>query len=394
MSTTSPNATLTGADYPADYVELEFTVDEQSLADAAVANLQLTWTDWEPNDGDIEVVLIETLAPYAVSAAEQASAMPPAAFIALGTKLYGIDYQEGVPAQTTVTLTFVDDAGNYLVPAGSEVDLGGYAFQTVDDVTSAVGETTATGVQLVANDVGADFNDLTSADWASVTLPVWVVNLATEAPTSGGVDPQDDYDYLNMLSRELQLRGRMIVTLPDFEIAAVNTPGVGRAYAVTDSARNVTVTLVDPEGEPVTDDVKDTLAATYAAAMLVNVTVTLQDATYTTVSVSYEVVSLPGFDPTILEETINDALSTTLSPLGWGTAPIAQPGSGTQSWLSDNTVRVTKLISLIGSTAGVAYVVNDSILINGANHDLVMSGTVALPQPGTMTGTIDMPVLA
>jgi hypothetical protein len=317
--------------------------------------------------------------------------MPPAAFIALGTKLYGIPYGEGVPASTTVTLTFQDATGNYLVGAGSEFDLGGYAFATVLDVTSAVGEDTATGVEVVATDVGTAYNDLTSADWASVTLPVWVTDLATEAPTAGGVDPQDDYDYLNMLSRELQLRGRIIVTLPDFELAAVNTEGVGRAYAVTDSARNVTVTLTDPEGEPVTQAVKDELSAMYAQATLVNVTTTLDDATYTEVSVSYEVMRLPGFDSTQLQASIDATLVQLLSPTGWGTVSVGQPGSGTSSWASDNTVRITKLISVIGNVPGVAWVVNDSILINGANADLVMPGTVALPTPGTMTGIVDTP---
>ena len=161
------------------------------------------------------------------------------------------------------------------------------------DVTSAPGQTIVDDVQVVANDVGVAFNDLTDSDWASVTLPVWVVDLSTDAPTSGGVDPQQTYDYLNMLSRELQIRGRMIVTLPDFEIAAVNTPGVGRAYAITDSARNVTVTLTDPEGEPVQQTVKDALMATYEAAVLVNVTFVLADATYTDVDVDYDAVRLP-----------------------------------------------------------------------------------------------------
>ena len=475
MSTSAP-ALLTGADYPADYIELTFTADEQTLADDAVANLQTTWDGWEPNDGDMEVVLIETLAPYAVAAIEQASQVPPTAFIALGTKLYGIAYGEGVNATTTVTLTFQDAAGNYDVPSGSEFELSGYAFQTVDDVTSAVGSATLSDVAVIAGDVGIAYNNLTDADWSAVTLPVWVVDLSTEAPTAGGVDAQDDYDYLNMLSRELQLRGRMLVTLPDFEIAAVNTEGIGRAYASTTAARAVTVTLMDPNGLPVSSTVKAELLATYQAATLVNVTFTLADATYTTIGVAYEVVALPGFDPTALQTSINQTLSSFLSPLGWGTVSMGQPGSGqgSTSWLSDNTVRLNKLISIIGTSPGVGYVVANTVVISGvyAAHlsstlstsaattslpvtglantvpsgatititdptgahtqtwhataqvapgattipvtsqtanfaytsaatlsgpvvgDFVMPGTVALPTPGTMVGTIDMPVLA
>lgn len=383
---------VTAPDYPADYVELTFTTDEQTLADNAVADLQTTWPDWQPNDGDVEVVLMETLASYATASAQQASAMPPEAFIALGTKLYGIQIAQGAPASTTITLTFQDDTGGYYVPAGSEFELGGYAFSTVLDVTSAPGETTETGVDVVANDVGIAFNDLTDSDWASVTLPVWVTDLATEAATSGGVDPQDTYDYLNMLSRELQIRGRMIVTLPDFEIAAVNTTGIGRAFAVTDSARNVTVTLTDPDGLPVADTIKDALMATYQAATLVNVTFVLADASYTEVDVDYEVVALPGFDPVQLEQSINGTLSSWLSPNGFGVVVMGQPGSS-MTWLPDNTVRLNKVIATIGNAPGVAYVVANSVKLNGVEDDLVMPGAVALPTPGTMTGVVDTPVV-
>ena len=390
MSTTAP--LVTGPDYPADYVELTFTTDEQTLADNAVADLQTTWPDWQPNDGDVEVVLIETLAPYATAAVQQASSMPPEAFVALGTKLYGIAMAEGAPASTTITLAFQDDTGGYYVPAGSEFELGGYAFSTVLDVTSTAGQDTETGVDVIANDVGVAFNDLTGADWSSVTLPIWVTDLVVEAPTSGGVDPQDTYDYLNMLSRELQIRGRMIVTLPDFEIAAVNTTGVGRAFAVTDSARNVTVTLTDPEGLPVQSAVKDALMATYQAATLVNVSFVLADASYTEVDVDYEVMGLPGFDPVQLEQSISSTLSAWLSPSGFGVVSIGQPGSA-MTWLPDNTVRLNKVISTIGNVPGVAYVVANSVTLNGVEDDLVMPGAVALPTPGTMTGIIDTPAI-
>ncbi len=189
-------------------------------------------------------MLIETLAPYATAAAQQASAVPPEAFIALGTKLYGIPFGEGAPATTTIALTFQDDAGGYLVSAGSEFELSGYAFSTVLDVTSAPGQTIVDDVQVVANDVGVAFNDLTDSDWASVTLPVWVVGMsATPRRAAASIGSRHTTTW-NMLSRELQIRGRMIVTLPDFEIAAVNT--ASGAATVKNSARNVNVTLRKP----------------------------------------------------------------------------------------------------------------------------------------------------
>jgi hypothetical protein len=157
----------------------------------------------------------------------------------------------------------------------------------------------------------------------------------------------------------------MVVTLPDYEIVALDTPGVGRAYAVTDSARNITVYLTDPSGLPVPQTVKDTLTATYAAERLVNVTVTLADATYTKINVAYQVVALPGFDPTALVQSVNANLQQTLSPMGWGAVTYGQPGAGPSTWINDTVVRLNKIISVIGSTPGVKYVVANSVTLGG-----------------------------
>jgi hypothetical protein len=193
---------------------------------------------------------------------------------------------------------------------------------------------------------------------------------------------------MDMLSRELQLRGRMIVTLPDFELAAVDTPGVGRAYAVTTAARDVTVYLTDPEGLPVPAEVKATLADVYAQGRIVNTTVNLDDASYSEIDVTYSVAANPGFEPGNLIDSVNALLTNALSPSGWGVVTYGQPGTSPSSWINDSTVRLNKIISIIGNYPGVAYVVANSVQINGVEDDFVMPGPVALPTPGTMTGTV------
>jgi len=356
---------LTAPDFPAYYVTLNVAADQQTLVDGAISNLQVTWgSDWMPNDGNMEVVLIETIAPFAAESVRTLATMSDAAFIALATKLWGIPYQQGTPAQTTVTLTFQDTLNNYLVPAGSEFSLGSYPFQIVSD-TYSNNQTQVGGVPIVSVDITASVNGLDSTNWANTTLPVWVTNLATEAPTSDGTDPQDDTDYLDYASRELQLRGRMVVTLPDYEIVALDTAGVGRAYAVTTAARAVTVYLADPNGLPVPASVKSTLSAIYANERLVNTTVTLADPTYATVNVTYAVVALPGFDTTALVGSVNANLNQLLSPTGWGTVSYGQPGAGPSTWINDTTVRLNKVISVIGATPGVKYVTANSVVIGG-----------------------------
>jgi hypothetical protein len=394
MATTS-STTPTSApapDFGTDYVQLELTTDEQTLADGAIARLQAAWEDWEPNDGDMEVVLIETLAPLAQNAIQQAANMPPAALIALG-EMMGIAYSDGIQAQTTATMEFLDDAGGYYVPAGSEISLGGYAFSTAYDVTSAAGETTATGVEIIATVVGIGANGLTtgSSGWSSISLPVWVQSIDTEAPTAGGEEPDNDQDFLNKVSRELQLRARVVVTLPDYEIAALDTPGIGRVFAQTDSARNITVWVTDPQREPVNDDIKDELAALYATKRLVNVTVAIADPAYTEIDIEWEAVVQSGYAASDVLARGNSALAQLLNPAGWGSPLSGDPGSANAlSWENDNIVRVNKIIQTLGAVVGLDYVVGEP-LINGQPDDFTMDAAVALPQPGTFTGTVNTP---
>ena len=373
-------------DFPGYYVELPVVVDDQQLADQAVEQVQATWPDWMPSDGNLEVILIETLAPFAAVAAQNLAQMSQQAFIALGTKLYGIPYQAGLVAQATVTLTFQDANGPYTAFAGSEFELQGYAFQLADDAICPVGQTQVFEVPVIANDIGTAYNSLTSAGWSSVSLPVWVTDLSTDAPTAGGVDPQTDTDYINGLSRELQLHGRMIVTLPDYELAAIEVPGIGRAYAVTDSARNITVYLQDPDGNAVPSDIKDQLSAIYATERLVNVTVTLADPTYVEIDIAYSVMLYPGYDPIATQGTIETQLATVLSPSGWGAQAY---GLHPVDWVNQPVVRINQLIALVGGTYGVNYV--ESLTINGAAADYTMPGVMPLPTLGTVTPTIDLP---
>jgi hypothetical protein len=85
------------------YVEVPLETDETTLADEAVEALQTAWENWEPNEGDLEVVLTEALAAFAAAAAQQASVATEEIFRVFGTELVGVPYQDGAPAGTTVT---------------------------------------------------------------------------------------------------------------------------------------------------------------------------------------------------------------------------------------------------------------------------------------------------
>ena len=374
----------------AAFVQLPMTTDEQTLADDAIEALRAAWPDWEPNDGDIEVVQIEALAAMFANAAQLASQMGEAALIAYGTKLLGIPYNTGTPATTTVEFT-VEDAIGYTIPASSQLAIDGYAFDVTNDVVFVANGDTSQSALVTAAENSSSYNGLVGANVVGVSLPAFVTNITVDAPTLGGVDPQSDDDYAGDLSTELQLSTRAIITLPDFERAAVALPGIERAYAETDSARNVTVTLLGDGGTIVGDATKDQLAAIYQANRLVNVTVGLDDPTFTEIDVTWEVVAYLNYDATDLTTRINATLADALSPAMYGSEPAGDIGGGPPSWTNDPVIRAMKLVQIVGDVQGVDYVTALSINGGGNFEDFTMPGAVALPTPGTMTGTVDIP---
>lgn len=372
------------------FVSVPITTDSQTLADDAVERLRGQWDGWEPNDGDLEVVQIEALAPMAQNAAETASRMFPAAFREFGTTLVGIAYEGGAAASTTVTFTLTDTAG-HTIPAGTEIDIDGFAFRTDADAVVAPLADTAAGVNVVATENGAAQNALIGSVVTPISALAFVESITVDALTSGGADPEDDLDYQDRLARELQLRAKTLVTTRDFEVEALSDPGVGRAVAIADSARHITVILTDSAGEPVGTPVKDRLVEIFANYRQVNTVVTIVDATYTTVNVTWAVKAYPGFDLADLEDRINATLTDLLSPASWG-KPKNFGDPGTLAWYNEPVVRRLKLVDVVGDVEGVDYVTTMTITgsagtVDG-NGDLTMPGSVALPRPGTIAGTV------
>jgi hypothetical protein len=369
-----------------EFVTVPITRDSQSLADGAVDRLRVTWPDWTPNDADMEVIQIEALAPFAGNAADAASRVPPAVFRRYGEALVGIPYEVGSPATTTVTFNLTDDAG-HRIDAGVQVDIDGWAFAVDEPQDVAAGTTTVTGVPVTASVIGAAGNDLVGEVIRPISALSFVESVVVEVPTAGGADPQDDIDYQNTLARRLQLQAETLVTPRDFELKALDEPGVGRATALHNGERAITVVATDEDGEPLTAPIKDRLVELFAAYRLVNTTVTVADPTYTTVNVTYTVAAYPGFDEADLVARVDETLAEWLSPAEWG-RPKNFGDPGTNVWYNEPVVRLNKAIDLIGNVEGVNYVT--AITLNGAAADLSLSGTVPLPRstPDTITGSV------
>jgi hypothetical protein len=376
------------------YVDVPLESDEATLADQAVERLREQWTDWEPNEGDLEVVQIEALASMAAAVAQQASVATEEIFRAFGTQLVGVPYEDGSPATTTVTFVLTDTEV-HLVEDGTEIDIDGYAFLTVGDVTNVLGQGQINAVPVECAVIGVEGNGL-GISAARISALAFVAEVLVDAPTSGGTDAMSDEDYLGALSRKLQLRADTLVTKRDHEYWALSYPEVGRAYAVHTDDRRVTIYIATDAGEIVSTPTKTQMTTDVLNYRLVNTVTTIADPSYTTITVTYAVHALPGFDLVDLHARIDSALLSWLSPAGFATPKSGDPGTGTGAWVGTNVVRKNVAIDRIGDVEGVDYVDTVTLAIgsgagavNGAG-DVVMGGTVALPRStqAGLTGTV------
>jgi hypothetical protein len=377
MSNTAP-----GPDDVA-FVDIPFTPDAGGMADTAIETLRNSWPDWEPADADPEVIIIEAVAPMAAEVESMAAQMPMQALITAGQTLYGIPYGGGSPAQTTVTLTFIDNIG-YTVDQFGQVNIDGYAFQLMQDAVCPAGQTSISGVPVEAAIPMAAANGLIGDICLPLDLPAYVSAVSVDQPTSDGTDPMGDNAYLLLVIAKLQLRADSLITAKDFALEATLQPGVGFAWAVSNSARNITVVVADPSGQPVPASVKTALSAIYNAPDVrsVNVTYTIADPTYTTVNVDLVVTAVAAQDPIALGADLTGILTDALSP-----ASSIKDGSG--------MIYKNVLVARVGADVGVYRV--ETLTLSSptsgasvtASGDVTMAGGIAsLPEPGTINVTV------
>lgn len=366
------------------FVSVPFTTSAIQLADAAVENLTTKWPDWEPNDGDMEVIQIESLALIAQAAVETAADVPDGVFRQYGLQLLGEPYQEGGPAIGTATFTAIDTAG-HMSPDVVEIALGGMSFTTADPITIAPGDMSV-DAPVTAMESGTAGNELSGAADPITALP-WLDLIAITVPTSGGTEPEDDADYQNRISDRLILQSTTLVTARDYELMALQVAGVGRAVAIGDQARNVTVALTDAAGEAVAQTIKDDVTALYSDYRQVNTAYALIDPTYTTIKVTAALVSVDKNTAADVDARATAALQDWLSPANWG----RPRGLGTEDlpavWVNETVVRYSELLRTL-SVDGVRYV--QAATLNGGTVDVNLTGTAPLTRydpTSTVTAT-------
>lgn len=170
--------------------------------------------------------------------------------------------------------------------------------------------------------------------------------------------------------------------------AATTTSLTGTTLTIGGSLNNggyVGSIVAAADGTALTSPEMAVIQSVIQAMCLAGVLYSVTAPTYTTMNIVATVFAWPGEVQADVQAAVVAALNGALTPLQWGLQ-----NNGNQSgvqWLNDPVVRISVVEFIIMQVPGVHYV--SSLTINGSASDVSLAGIVPLPQPGTMTITVN-----
>lgn len=244
-----------------EYIDVPIETDPEVLSGEVFDYLQARIPGWVPNAGNLETILTEALARIGAEIRDVASRVPVSVFRWFGP-LVGVYPVDATSAVAQTTWTMIDDSG-YTIPADTLIGIRAAGdqlviFQTIDDVIVPPGDTMTAvgGVTAIAVTPGAAGSGLGTPgqEIELSSLLDYVTAVTLVAATTGGIDAEADFDYLNRLRTELQLLTPRPILPQDFAVLARNISGVARALAIdlykpgTDETQRVTITGAPTSG--------------------------------------------------------------------------------------------------------------------------------------------------
>jgi hypothetical protein len=394
-----------------DFIDVPFDTDPDDLSAQSYAYVQSQVDGWEPNEGNLERIVIDGQNRISSDTRNILARVPTSIYRYFG-QIVGLLPLDAISASSTTTWTMIDTQG-YTIPAGTLVGIRTAGddlvnFQTMYDVVVPSGSMSTNPGEVVisAVDAGLGGSDLGVAG-GPVELQdplAFVDTIVLVSPTTGGQDAEDDPSYLQRLGYHLSLMGHALVVPRDYEAAAKTQPGIARALALDgydpdlDSfgeERTVGIAMIDAAGQDVSSPVAGPAIAYMQQYREINFVIKQVHPTYTPVDITYDVNILPNAG--ITDVDINAALSTYLSPQNWGLP--ADQAAGTEGltvppandWINQSTVYYFEIAQTISDIQGVDRLNSLTIGINGgaqAAGDATLPGVVTLPQPGAMAATV------
>lgn len=368
------------------YVDLRlFDTSDQDMIDTALSNLRLNLPGWIPREGNIESLVIESIALIYAELVVAINRVPGAVAEAIIT-MAGVEKDYGQPPDATVTITFGDTLG-HTVPGGTRIYLPLADGSTVTLLVEPPGLVVAPGgdngtCSVIGDTFTASANGTPTATALVMADPLPFVDavvLATDV--ADGRDPETDDSWRDRGVEELSRLSAALVVPAQFVAYALAQAGVSAAIALDlynpagggspgDDPGYMTVAVLGPGGTTLSSGAKTDLQTAMQAQAISILIVSVIDATIVTVPVATKVVPIVGADFSVVQTAVTDAITTYLNPLAWTTGA---------------TIYLNEMISLVDQVPGVDRVVN--LTINAVAADFTITGVAGLPDAGTITVT-------
>lgn len=219
----------------ADYLFEPIDTDPIDIFNEFVDYMQSIYPEWDPSTTQLDYMLGMFFSLKAAAVADMASRVMRGVYMKFGETIVNIPPLAASEAQVSFNFTAVDTLG-HIIPADTQLGLRDslgdiHIFTTLADATIPAGSSSVAGVTAAALDPGADSNTL-SGTVEVVEQFDWLSSVTVAAPSSGGVDEEDEETYLNRLTANLGLMAPRPILATDFALISRNVPGVWRAIAL------------------------------------------------------------------------------------------------------------------------------------------------------------------
>lgn len=371
------------------YVGLELIdVDAQQLLDTALANASLSFPDWQPREGNTEVVLLEEFAAMAEDVGYALNQLPNGLAEVL-LRMFGLDRDQGAPPYAEVRFTVVDATG-HTIPEGTTVRLNmgdgidPLDFTTAADLVIPAGNTVGTVLAYASEATVIANGRAAGTDLELLDALTDVEDVALNSTVAGGRVAEDGDAFLDRGAPMLRRLTNTLVRPVDVETYVAESAEVARVKVLDlynpatpsippgNAPGYITVAVASPAGTALPPTARDLLEADLRNRTHAGLVLNVVDADVNTVNVNVRVLQFAGADPSAVSAAVEAQVRDYLNP---------------DLWPWEKTLRVNELIARVDTATGVDAVL-DVIAPDG---DVVLNGYAPLAKAGTVTVTVEAP---
>jgi hypothetical protein len=238
-------------------------------------------------------------------------------------------------------------------------------FYTMTEVIIPGGnnQSGASEVQLIAITPGKAPNNIgvNLAEIELIDSLAWVDRIVQNGVPLGGIDAENDRDYLNRLSQELTTLTPTPVLPQDFSVLARTVAGVQRAYTfdgynpANDSINNermVTVYSMDADGLNVTPAIQTNVKNYLDSLREVNFIINTDTFDVYNVKVLTNITIYQGYSAADVQARVVQRIQQFLDPAIWGIAPSDDPNFPT-TWQNVTNINYISLATAVKTVLGV-----------------------------------------